>query len=617
MKYLAIGAILLLLITGCINDEKRELVPLNKTVTCNKPYILVSGSCCLDINDNGICDIKEEVATTTTTTSTSTTTQPKETCFDGIWNHNETGVDCGGACKPCTTPCDNLIRDSVVKPAARTTKLCLSNNSYVPFRGLHLKVKGLGVDEITLTIKVNETYKDKSILNKSDLVIGNISIRLIGAVEINSTQYVQVYAWIIEGEITCSTNLDCGADELTGYSCVENNIVKQIRHYRCIHPQTVFSECRATERYETLKSCGRKKMCIHGDDECFPKECFDRIHNQDENSIDCGGACRPCHCFNKNQDADEEWIDCGGSCRPCIILKKDTTPPSINIASPINTVYTKQIINLNYDVNELTSWCGYSLNGRRNITVDGNDSIYARRGLNELILYCNDTSGNMNFTKQQFTVYLIQNRICPKDPVSVAYLDYFDTVIFYGEDENLLGVPDKCSMKTFRYSLSYMNDSGIHKNKFDATDLMRDSNFTIPKDPVITYDCRETGKLKINYVGTKRDLNPQVLSRIKTIIYFYESKPVGRTNAFFRIHPYNPEGNQVNTEEYLDIPYNPVESVCNGYVKPLYQEIDLTPLLEKTGSPTLDYRIGFYTSKINSEIRVMEMELYTEYKQDT
>ena len=27
--------------------------------------------------------------------------KPEETCFDGIKNQNEEGIDCGGVCKPC------------------------------------------------------------------------------------------------------------------------------------------------------------------------------------------------------------------------------------------------------------------------------------------------------------------------------------------------------------------------------------------------------------------------------------------------------------------------------------------------------------------------------------
>jgi len=64
--------------------------------------------------------------TVTTTTSSTTTTQKKsrgsgggsrsggvsyqkgESCFDGLRNQNETGVDCGGPCKPCVSCSDGI-----------------------------------------------------------------------------------------------------------------------------------------------------------------------------------------------------------------------------------------------------------------------------------------------------------------------------------------------------------------------------------------------------------------------------------------------------------------------------------------------------------------------------
>lgn len=46
----------------------------DKPVICNKPYIRVGTNCCLDKNDNKICDNDEPVISTTTTTTTTTTT---------------------------------------------------------------------------------------------------------------------------------------------------------------------------------------------------------------------------------------------------------------------------------------------------------------------------------------------------------------------------------------------------------------------------------------------------------------------------------------------------------------------------------------------------------------
>ncbi|MEM4244938.1 MAG: hypothetical protein QW404_00490 [Candidatus Nanoarchaeia archaeon] len=45
-----------LFVQGC----EKQLQP--PKVVCNKPYILVGGSCCLDNNDNGVCDVDEKKA---------------------------------------------------------------------------------------------------------------------------------------------------------------------------------------------------------------------------------------------------------------------------------------------------------------------------------------------------------------------------------------------------------------------------------------------------------------------------------------------------------------------------------------------------------------------------
>ena len=63
-KFLAgigiLGVICVVLISGCITEEKQE------ELTCNKPYIKVGNECCLDKDDNGICD-KDEIPTETKT----------------------------------------------------------------------------------------------------------------------------------------------------------------------------------------------------------------------------------------------------------------------------------------------------------------------------------------------------------------------------------------------------------------------------------------------------------------------------------------------------------------------------------------------------------------------
>lgn len=80
MKHLGYGILILaiigiIFISGCIQQE----------VTCNPPYIKVGTSCCLDQNNNSICD-KDEAISTQTQQTTSTITSGSNT--SGTNNNN-------------------------------------------------------------------------------------------------------------------------------------------------------------------------------------------------------------------------------------------------------------------------------------------------------------------------------------------------------------------------------------------------------------------------------------------------------------------------------------------------------------------------------------------------
>ena len=84
----------------------------------------------------------------------------------------------------------------------------------------------------------------------------------------------------------------------------------------------------------------------------------------------------------------------------------DTLPPVITIISPVNgTIYNTDSVDLNYSVNEPTTWQGYSLDGAANITLHGNTTLTGfADGLHTLSLYANDTSGNMNSSTIWFAI---------------------------------------------------------------------------------------------------------------------------------------------------------------------------------------------------------------------
>jgi len=74
----------------------------------------------------------------------------------------------------------------------------------------------------------------------------------------------------------------------------------------------------------------------------------------------------------------------------------DTTPPSIAVLSPQNKTYYSNQIPLTFEINEPTSWIGYSLNNQANVTTTGNTIINVEDGSHNIMVYTNDTAGNMD-----------------------------------------------------------------------------------------------------------------------------------------------------------------------------------------------------------------------------
>jgi len=95
------------------------------------------------------------------------------------------------------------------------------------------------------------------------------------------------------------------------------------------------------DRCATGNNCTANRDCETGickTGHCVDPTCNDKLKNQDETGVDCGGSCKPCdlgvncdsnddcegmycvdhkcgdHCTSGVTDADETAIDCGGSC---------------------------------------------------------------------------------------------------------------------------------------------------------------------------------------------------------------------------------------------------------------------------------------------------------------
>jgi len=68
------------------------------------------------------------------------------------------------------------------------------------------------------------------------------------------------------------------------------------------------------------------------------------------------------------------------------------SPPAISIGSPENKTYAVNNVDLTFTVSEPTSWIGYSLDGKANVTIAGNTVLSGlSNGSHRLIVYANDT----------------------------------------------------------------------------------------------------------------------------------------------------------------------------------------------------------------------------------
>jgi len=84
----------------------------------------------------------------------------------------------------------------------------------------------------------------------------------------------------------------------------------------------------------------------------------------------------------------------------------DTVSPDIEILSPENKTYATNSVSLNFTLDELTPWIGYSLDAEKNVTITGNTTVSGlSNGLHSLIVYANDTAGNTGASEMiHFTI---------------------------------------------------------------------------------------------------------------------------------------------------------------------------------------------------------------------
>jgi len=86
-----------------------------------------------------------------------------------------------------------------------------------------------------------------------------------------------------------------------------------------------------------------------------------------------------------------------------IVKLIDKTPPLISNLSVENKTYNSTDIPLVFNINETTSHISYSLDNNANVTINGNTTLIGlTEGSHNLIVYANDTVGNMGVTENIF-----------------------------------------------------------------------------------------------------------------------------------------------------------------------------------------------------------------------
>lgn len=116
---------------------------------------------------------------------------------------------------------------------------------------------------------------------------------------------------------------------------------------------------------------------------------------------------------------NEQYTPVGyGTPDPSYVI--ETTPPKINILSPLNQTYNETSVPLVFTVDKTVNWTGYSLDGEQNVTVTGNSTLTnsmvanvtvanVTSGLHNITVYANDTFGNIGASENiTFQVKLLE-----------------------------------------------------------------------------------------------------------------------------------------------------------------------------------------------------------------
>ena len=250
---------------------------------------------------------------------------PCATCNDGIKNGNETGVDCGGSCTPCTS-CNDGIKNGnetgidcggSCTPCATCNDGIKNGNETGVDCGGSCSACGDCVN-IKVEIRTDQypTEISWNIKNASGNIVANRS-----GYTLSQSLYPNDYC-LPAGCYTFNITDTYGDGILSpGYFRILNgaNILLNNTLYTysgsfsfCIGSTAPTCTDGIKNGNETGIDCGGSCQ------PCSTSSCTDGIKNGNETGIDCGGSCAPCATCNDGiKNGNETGIDCGGSCPPC------------------------------------------------------------------------------------------------------------------------------------------------------------------------------------------------------------------------------------------------------------------------------------------------------------
>ena len=144
----------------------------------------------------------------------------------------------------------------------------------------------------------------------------------------NDFEYVSTYPGTQGG--TTGTSGGNGYTNRTNGTATTN--VSCVHNWQCTSWSVCGTEGKQTRTCKYTGTCSVQPASPLLTQSCiYLGTCFDRVKNQDEENVDCGGVCQSCYvapiasCYDGFQNQGERGVDCGG---PCTVMcpEKITTP---------------------------------------------------------------------------------------------------------------------------------------------------------------------------------------------------------------------------------------------------------------------------------------------------